>query len=322
MTPKRTQVVHVNKGNDKIVIAQSTHDAATSPMTRSKAKSTSSLSTKQTSEFAYLLKPVRTHDEHQPLITWASLGAKSHSPRRKRKLSSTLRDFGDKSPCSITDANSSTRSPTRMSKEENYSNRFNSFTSHFSMTMPVMENDTTSVKEQLIEMARAIAKLTKTIEEKDMQIASIVNKVETQVQNTGTDGDLLVKQFVRSLRVNAFNWYIDLEPECINSWDQMEREFLNCFYSTQQTGLLYILQGIRPRTFEELATRAHDMELNITNHGAKKDLIIDQQRERHNGKASDKNSIKPIQESMTVNATPIKISARDKKKEVKEARPT
>ncbi|KAJ9703018.1 hypothetical protein PVL29_004677 [Vitis rotundifolia] len=64
------------------------------------------------------------------------------------------------------------------------------------------------------------------------------------------------------------------------------------------------------------------MELSIANHGAKKDLIIDQQREIHNGKASDTNSIKPIQESMTVNTTPIKISTRDNKKKVKEARPT
>ena len=54
------------------------------------------------------------------------------------------------------------------------------------------------------------------------------------------------------------------------------------------------------------------MELNIANHGDKKDFIVDQQRERHNGKASDKNSIKLIQESMIVNTTPIKISASDK----------
>ena len=52
------------------------------------------------------------------------------------------------------------------------------------MTMPVMETDTTSVKEQLAEMAHAIAKLTKTVEEKDVQIVSLINKVETQVQNT------------------------------------------------------------------------------------------------------------------------------------------
>ena len=86
MAPKKTQVVHVNKGNDKIVITQSTHDTATGPMTHSKAKSTSSISTKQTSEFACLLKQVRTRDEHQPLITLVSLGAKSHNPRRRGKI--------------------------------------------------------------------------------------------------------------------------------------------------------------------------------------------------------------------------------------------
>ncbi|KAJ9678800.1 hypothetical protein PVL29_020866 [Vitis rotundifolia] len=172
MAPKRTQVVHVNKGNDKIVITQSTHDTATGPMTRSKAKSTSSISTKQISESACLLKQVRTHDEHQPFITLVSWGAKSQSPRSREKLPSTLQDFGDKSPCSVTDANSSTGShsgsPAGMSKEENYSNHSDSFTSHFSVTMPVMATGTTSVEEQLAEMAHAIAKLTKTVEDKDM----------------------------------------------------------------------------------------------------------------------------------------------------------
>ena len=34
-------------------------------------------------------------------------------------------------------------------------------------------------------MARTIAKLTKTVEEKDMQIVSFINKVEAQIQNMG-----------------------------------------------------------------------------------------------------------------------------------------
>ncbi|KAL6332726.1 hypothetical protein AAG906_014631 [Vitis piasezkii] len=255
------------------------------------------------SESTCLLKPVRTHDEHQPLITLASLEVKSHSPRSRGKLPSALRDFGDKFPCSVTDANSSTGSHsgslTRMSNEENYSNRFDSFSSHFSMTMSVMAIDTTSVKKQLAEMARAITKLTKTVEEEDYKIR--VNQVKesttfrmlhllSMMHHMCTDSDLLVKQFVCSLRGNAFDWYINLAPECIDSWDQMEREFLNSFYRTRRTvsmmeltntkqwkddldckdrlskvsavemciqgmhwGLLYSLQGIRPRTFKELA---------------------------------------------------------------------
>ena len=50
--------------------------------------------------------------------------------------------------------------------------------------------------------------------------------VET-CENAGTQGSLLVKQFVRSLKGNAFDWYTDLEPESIVSWKQLEREFLD-----------------------------------------------------------------------------------------------
>ena len=44
-----------------------------------------------------------------------------------------------------------------------------------------------------------------------------------------------MKQFVRSLKGNAFDWYTDLEHKSINSWEQLEREFLDRFYSTRRT---------------------------------------------------------------------------------------
>ncbi|XP_071932994.1 uncharacterized protein [Coffea arabica] len=62
----------------------------------------------------------------------------------------------------------------------------------------------------------------------------IAHFVET-CNNAGIDGDLLVKQFVRSLKGNAFDWYTDLESGTIDSWEQLEHEFLSRFYSTKRT---------------------------------------------------------------------------------------
>ena len=49
------------------------------------------------------------------------------------------------------------------------------------------------------------------------------------------------------------------------------------------------------------------MELSIANHDAK-DRIVDQWKERYDGKKSDKTSKKPVQEPMTINTTLIKIA--------------
>ena len=64
------------------------------------------------------------------------------------------------------------------------------------------------------------------------------------------------------------------------------------------------------------------MEPSIANHGSKRDFTIDHKKEGHDGKMSDETSKKPIQESMMINTVPIKISTRDKKKEIKEVGPT
>ncbi|KAA0067534.1 ty3-gypsy retrotransposon protein [Cucumis melo var. makuwa] len=59
----------------------------------------------------------------------------------------------------------------------------------------------------------------------------ITHFVET-CENAGSSGDQLVKQLIQSLKGNAFEWYTDLEPEVINMWEQLEKEFLNHLYST------------------------------------------------------------------------------------------
>ncbi|KAK4388305.1 hypothetical protein Sango_2437100 [Sesamum angolense] len=53
----------------------------------------------------------------------------------------------------------------------------------------------------------------------------VVHFVET-CNNEGTYDDQLMKQFVRSLKDNSFDWYTNLEAGSIDRWEQLEQEFL------------------------------------------------------------------------------------------------
>ncbi|KAK3037114.1 hypothetical protein RJ639_031533 [Escallonia herrerae] len=68
--------------------------------------------------------------------------------------------------------------------------------------------------------------------------------VET-CNNAGIEGDLLVKQFARSLKGNAFDWYTNIEPELIDCWEAIKCEFLNWFYSTRRSVSMMELTNTR-----------------------------------------------------------------------------
>jgi hypothetical protein len=46
------------------------------------------------------------------------------------------------------------------------------------------------------------------------------------------DDDFMVKEFILSLKGNAFNWCTNLESSLIDSWEQLKYEFLNHFYNS------------------------------------------------------------------------------------------
>ncbi|KAA0051496.1 retrotransposon gag protein [Cucumis melo var. makuwa] len=52
--------------------------------------------------------------------------------------------------------------------------------------------------------------------------------------------DMITNSIRAYLKGNAFEWYTDLEPEVIDSWEQLEEEFLNRFYSTRRT--IYMME--------------------------------------------------------------------------------
>ncbi|WJZ97157.1 hypothetical protein VitviT2T_015785 [Vitis vinifera] len=75
----------------------------------------------------------------------------------------------------------------------------------------------------------------------------------SQCGDTAQSGPFLMRQFVQTLRKAAFTWYSKLPPRKIENWDQMERAFLQRFYSTQKSVGITKLTQTTQRNSEEAA---------------------------------------------------------------------
>ncbi|KAM1718122.1 hypothetical protein ACFX11_025875 [Malus domestica] len=131
-------------------------------------------------------------------------------------------------------------------------------------------------------------------------------------------------------------WRDEPVMDYINRWSNLSLDYkdrlseissIEMCIQGMQLGLHYILQGIKRRTFEELVTRAHNMELSIAHHG-KKESITDFKKDKVFSPNVDKTGKKPPKEAFTVStapvktaSTPIKISSKTKAKEIKRSEP-
>ena len=90
--------------------------------------------------------------------------------------------LGGKSPYSTSNIESSTTLwlGSSLGSSQEVTSLIFSGTSSRMIFMSAMMMETTIVDEKIVEMGRAITKLTKTIEEKDLQIATLRNKLDAQ----------------------------------------------------------------------------------------------------------------------------------------------
>ncbi|KAM2756859.1 hypothetical protein PS2_018663 [Malus domestica] len=145
MALRNDQVVPAINGKNKSIFAAS--GGTLDVITRSNARALSAMFSTLTST----LPKEKEHLRHEPVITVASLRIpREESPRRYSKLLTS-------------DANSSS--------------------SPYPVAMQVMTTGVTLIEEQLAQMSEAIARLTRTVEENDLQIVTLINCLEAQHDN-------------------------------------------------------------------------------------------------------------------------------------------
>uniref|UniRef100_A0A2N9H4I7 Ty3-gypsy retrotransposon protein n=1 Tax=Fagus sylvatica TaxID=28930 RepID=A0A2N9H4I7_FAGSY len=160
---------HIPKTTTKNVGGSTSSSTSTSPMTRNRSKAMGLPTTQRTTEEASMKNITKAQPQPKTVISLDTLGA----GRRTSKSSST-RALRSQVPLP--------GSPRRAT-----SSAFSKDSSRI-IAMPAMMTETAIVDERIVAMERAISKLTKTVEEKDLQIATLMNKLEVHNHGESSNG--------------------------------------------------------------------------------------------------------------------------------------
>ena len=114
------------------------------------------------------------------------------------------------------------------------------------------------------------------------------------------------KQWGNELVVDYINRWCSLSLDCKDGLSEISAVVM-CIQGIHW-GLLYILQGIKPQTFKELAARAHDMELSIASHGSTNPPILEESKKEV--RKNDRNAKISLKDPMTVNVAEVKVPRR------------
>ena len=165
----------------KSVGGSTTNNTSTGPMTRNKAKEIRLLTSQEVEGKAPVTKLISAPTQPKTVISLNTLRSSKHTSSRKGDSAFAPEDstIGSEYHYSASNAGWSTPSQAGSSQgspREVTSSIFleNSF---HTIAMAAMMTETATIDEKIAEIGHAIAKLTKTVEEKDLQIAMLMNKL-------------------------------------------------------------------------------------------------------------------------------------------------
>ncbi|KAF3682026.1 Translocase of chloroplast 34, chloroplastic [Capsicum annuum] len=161
-------------------------------------------------------------------------------------------------------------------------------------------------RSKLANLAKEIEGLTKYVQNQDTRIDKIVDKVEGLIDRESSHAPENLQRKDKPVTDFINRW----RNASVNCKDRLSKaSAIKMCIQGMQWELLYIFQGIKPKSFKELATRAHDMDLSMSSAGKRSAHIHDPQRKKDKqepkgwGMFIPKNDNK---ESMNVDVSPVK----------------